>query len=308
MIAGMTLPRAATALILAISTTFFAHNATAQDAPEKPAPVAEKPAATETKPVLVFEKDLATATRRALETKRPLLVIVSPDWFAHPSVEALNEDIFTQDVVRDRLTEFVMVRVRETREREVHVRHRLKDRGYPLTVVLGFDGGYLGSVAGLDADKWLDRVVSVPQRHLRMEELRKDLRARPERPVTLLELARLHLESDEPERADALLERLETADRDDRSGLLGEARYLRLRPQVTKALADRRFVDVESLCLKWLRRFDKAPQAPDVMLLQANGRFLNGERDRAREIWTVLTEKHADTDAGKSARAALDAL
>jgi hypothetical protein len=44
------------------------------------------------------------------------------------------------------------------------------------------------------------------------------------------------------------------------------------------------------------------------MLLQANGRFLNGERDRAREIWTVLTEKHADTDAGKSARAALDAL
>lgn len=289
-------------LALALAPALWAHVAAAQDAGAKPLPAAERPAA------LVFEKNLETASKRALEAKRPLLVLVAPDWFEHPSVAALDNDVLDGDDARRRLTEMVLVRVTESREREVHVRHRLKDSGYPLAVVLGPDGSYLGSVAGLDTGTWLDQVLSVPARHKRMEELRAALRERPEHEATLLELAKLHIAAAEPERADALLERLETADRDDTSGLLGEARYLRLRPAVAKALIEKRFADVESLCLKWLRRFDKAPQAPDVLLLQANGRYLNGERDRAREIWTVLVEKHADSEAGKSAREALDKL
>jgi hypothetical protein len=252
--------------------------------------------------------DLAAARQQAAQEKKPLVVIAGPDWFEHPAVARLDDVLLQQELVRDQLQDFVLVRITEGEEREVHVRHRLPDRGYPLTVVLGPDGTFLGSVHGLRQRTWAKQVIAVPGRHKKMQALRTELAAQPENPVPLLALAKLHLAADEPDRCDALLARLEQADRADRSGTLAEARYLRLRIGNTKALVARRFADVESICRKWLRRFKTAPQRADVLLLQANARFLNGQSEEAKTIWNELVEKHAKTPAARKAERALAGL
>ena len=290
-------------------------SAWAQDKPRPDGtskPTAEKPSAKKParkrKKLPAIPTDLAAAQLQAAKEKKPLVVIAGPGWFKHPAVAQLSDVLLQQELVRDQLQDFVLVRVTEGEEREVHVRHRLQNRGYPLTVVLGPDGAFLGSLHGLRQRTWAKQVMAVPGRHAKMKVLRKELAAEPGKPATLLALAKLHLQADEPDRGDALLARLEQADRADRSGTLAEARYLRLRIENTKALVARRFADVESICRKWLRRFKTAPQRPNVLLLQANARYLNGQSEEAKTLWNELIEKHAKTPAGRKAKRALAGL
>jgi tetratricopeptide (TPR) repeat protein len=208
----------------------------------------------------------------------------------------------------------VRVRVAESEDREIHARYRVQFRGYPLALVLASDGSYLGSTSGIPAEnaapEWLLRVASIPPRAKRMQELRDALAKKPEDPQTLFDLAMLHVEADEPDRAIALFDRMEAADGSagGTSERVGEARFQVLRINAVRALADKRFADVDPVCQKWLRRFATHARAPEVLLLQANALYLAGEKDRAKEIWKGLVEKSAGTDAARRAKAALDQL
>jgi hypothetical protein len=272
---------------------------------------APKPAACE------FGTDLPAAQSKAKTEGKPLLVVVVPKWYDAPEAARLDKDVLTSPDAKKSLDAFVRVRVAESEDHEVHVRHRLQFKGYPLAVVLDADGSFLGSTSGVPAEDaaktWLLRVASIPPRASRMKALRAALDVKPEDPQTLFDLALLHVEADEPDRAIALFDRMEAAD--SRPGAdaapaerLGEARYQVLRIGAVRAFADKRFSDVEPLCQKWLRRFEKHVRAPEVLLLEANALYLAGEKDRAKEMWKGLVEKSAGTDAARRAKAALDGL
>ncbi len=267
---------------------------------------AAKPAAVE------FGADLVAAQTTAKKDGKPLLVLVVPKAGASPESARLDKEILVSDDAKKALDGFVRVRVAESEDREVHARHRLKFAGYPLALVLDADGAYLGSTSGLpveDAAKtWPARVAAIPPRAKKMKELRAALAAKPEDPQTLFDLAMLHVEAGEPERAARLFERMEAADPNGPVDRLGEARYQMLRVEVVRALAEKRFADVEPACRKWLRRFETHARAPDVRLLEADALFLAGEKDRAKEIWKSLVDTCAATDAGRRAKAALDQL
>jgi len=77
---------------------------------------------------------------------------------------------------------------------------------------------------------------------------------------------------------------------------------------VLELLQNRKFSDIEPLCLRWRRRFSSHARLPDILLLQANARFLAGKADDARALWKTLVDDHADSDAAKAATAALEKL
>jgi hypothetical protein len=276
----------------------------ADDAP-KPAP---PPTSVE------FGTDLAAAQAKAKADAKPLLVLVVPKWYASPEAARLDKDVLCGDDAKKTLEPFVLVRVAESEDREVHARYRVQFRGYPLSLVLATDGSFLGSTSGIPAEEaaktWLLRVASIPPRAKKMQELRDALAAKSEDPRTLFELALLHVEADEPDRAIALFDRMEAADGSagGPSDRVGEARFQVLRIGVVRALADKRFADVDPVCQKWLRRFATHARAPDVLLLQANALYLAGEKDRAKEIWKGVIDKNAGTDAARRAKLALDGL
>jgi len=120
---------------------------------------ATRPAAVE------FGKDLVAAQTKAKADAKPLLVLVVPKWFASPEVSRLDRDVLATDDAKRSLDSFVRVRVEESEDREVHARHRVQFRGYPLAVVLAADGSFLGSTSGLPAEDtakaWLLRVASI---------------------------------------------------------------------------------------------------------------------------------------------------
>jgi tetratricopeptide (TPR) repeat protein len=267
---------------------------------------APKPAAVE------FGADLVVAQATAKKDGKPLLVLVVPKNAASPEAARLDKEILVSDESKKALDGFVRVRVAESEDREVHARRRLKFAGYPLALVLDADGSFLGSTSGLPAEDaaktWPTRVAAIPVRAKKMKDLRATLAAKPEDPQTLFDLALCHVEADEPDRAVALFDRMESADPNGPADRLGEARYQVLRIESVRALAQMRFADVEPLCRKWLRRFETHVRAPDVHLIEANALFLTGEKDRAKEIWKSLVEKNAGTDAAKRAKAALDGL
>lgn len=267
---------------------------------------APKPAAVE------FLTDLPAAQAKAKTDAKPLLVLVVPKTFTSPEVTRLDKDVLAGDDAKKALDAFVRVRVAEGEDREVHAQYRVRFQGYPLALVLGADGAFLGSTSGLpveDAAKaWPARVAAIPPRAQKMKELRAVLVAKPEDPQTLFDLALLHVENEEGDRALALFDRMETADPNCPAERLGEARFQVLKINAVRALADKRFADVEPLCQKWLRRFASHARAPDVLLLQANALYLAGDKDRAKEIWKSLVEKNAATEAAKRAKAALESL
>jgi hypothetical protein len=259
-----------------------------------------------------FGTDLAAEQTRAKTESKPLLVLVVPKGAASPETARLDKDVLVSDDAKKTLDGFVRVRVAESEDREVHARHRVKFAGYPLALVLDADGSFLGSTSGIPAEDaakaWPARVAAIPPRAKKMKELRAALAAKPEDPQTLFELALCHVEADEPDRAVALFDRMESADPNGPVDRLAEARWQVLRIESVRALAEKRFVDVEPLCRKWLRRFETHARAPDVRLIEANALFLVGEKDKAKEIWKSIVEKNAGTDAAKRAKAALDGL
>jgi len=261
---------------------------------------------------VAFLTDLATAAAQAKAEARPLLVLVAPKWYDAPEVVRLDKEVLGGEDATKALEAFVRVRITESEDHEVHVRHRLRFAGYPLAVVFDAEGSYLGSTSGLPAEEpakaWPARVAAIPPRAAKMKALRAALAAKPEDPQTLFDMAMLHVEAGEENRAIALFDRMEAADPNAPPERLGEARYQVLRIGTVRALADRRFADVDPVCQKWLRRFATHARAPEVLLLQANALYLNGEKDRARAIWKGIVEKNAGTDAAKRAKAALDAL
>lgn len=259
-----------------------------------------------------FMGDLPAAQAKAKAEAKPLLVLVTPKWYDANEVVRLDKEVLSTADARKTLDHFVRVRVAESEDREVHVRHRLRFAGYPAAVVFGADGTFLGSTSGLPSEdvakEWLARVAAIAPRAQKMKELRATLAAKPEDPQTLFDLALLHVEAEEPDRAIALLDRMEVAEENAPVDRLGEARYQVLRINAVRALADKRFADVEPLAQKWLRRFATHARAPDVQLLQANALYLAGDKDRAKEMWKVLVEKNVGTDAARRAKAALDQL
>lgn len=259
-----------------------------------------------------FASDLAAAQAKARSDGRPLLLLVEPKWFASADVARLDKEVLGTDEAKKALEPFVRVRVAESEDREVHVRHRVQFRGYPLAVVLGADGSFLGATSGLPAEDaakaWPARVAEIPPRAQRMKELRAALAARPEDPQTLFDLAMLHAQADEGDRAIALFDRMEAADPNGPAERLGEARWQVLRIGAVRALAERRFADVDVACQKWLRRFASHARAPDALWLQSSALLLGGEKDRAKEIWKALVEKNPGTDAARRAKLALDGL
>jgi len=267
---------------------------------------AAKPAALE------FGTDFAAAQAGAKKDGKALLVLVVPSAFASPEVARLDKEILVGDEAKKALEPFVRVRVSEGEDHEIHAARRIKFAGYPLAFVLDADGSFLGSTSGVPAEDaaktWPARVAAIAPRAKKMKELRAALVAKPEDPTTLFDLATLHVEAGEGERAVALFERMEAADPDCPADRLGEARYQILRVEVVRALAEKRFADVEPLCRKWLRRFDAHARAPDVRLLEADALFLVGEKDKAKEIWKSIVEKSVGTDAAKRAKAALDGV
>jgi tetratricopeptide (TPR) repeat protein len=259
-----------------------------------------------------FGADLPAAQATAKTDGKPLLVLVVPKGAASPECARLDKEVLVSDDAKKALDGFVRVRVGESEDKEIHVRHRLKFAGYPLALVLDADGSFLGSTSGLPAEDaaktWPARVAAIPKRAKKMKDLRATLAAKPEDPQTLFELGLCHVEAGEPERAAQLFDRMEAADPNGPADRLGEARYQTLRIECVRALAEKRFADVEPLCRKWLRRFESHARAPDVHLLEADALFLVGEKDKAKEIWKSLVEKNAGTDAAKRAKAALDGL
>jgi hypothetical protein len=302
--------RAASALLL-IAALAAGSAAQAQEEKPKEAPPA-KAAAPEKPAPVAFGDDLAAAQATARAEGKPLLVVAVPDWYACPEAQRLREEVLASDAAREKLDGFVRVLVEESPDREVHVRHRVAARGYPLAVVLSAKGDFLGSTSGLPsedaASAWPARIAEIPARHARIKALQAKLREEPESPAMLLELAGLHLENREADRADALLARLDAADPEDASGLLGEARFLRLRIANAKLLATKQFTEVEPLCNKWLRRFREHARRPDVLLLRANALYLTDKKDDARALWKEIGEEHPKTNAAKRAKKALSEL
>lgn len=259
-----------------------------------------------------FTTDLAAAQAKAKTEGRPLLVLVEPKWFASADVARLDREILATDDAMKALEPFTRVRVSESEDREVHVRHRVQFRGYPLAVVLDADGTFLGSTSGLPAEEaakaWPARVAAIAPRAKRMKELRAALAGTPEDPQTLFDLALLHAEAGEGDRAIALFDRMVAADPNGPAERLGEARWHVLRIGAVRAMAERRFADVDTACQRWLRRFASHARAPEALWLQSSALCLSGEKDRAKEIWKGLVEKSPGTDAARRAKAALDAL
>ncbi len=254
---------------------------------------------------LTFGDSLAAATAAATEDGKPLLVVCIPDWYESPAWKRLEDDVLSGGEDTAPLRAFVRVLVKETRDHEVHVRHRVEFEGYPLAVVLAPGGAYLGRVSGIpgggEGAGWVDRVAAIPGRARRIAELRTRLAAAPEDAGILFELGKALSDAGEYARAEAVFERMELADPLVPAVRLGEARYLRLRRAVVDLLAAKKFGDVEGPCLKWLRRFSEHERAPAVVLLQANARFLAGRKDDARALWQRLVDDHAGTAAAKSA-------
>ena len=295
-----------------------AARALAQDAPPTATPPAAPtpPAPTATAPVpepVKFETDLEAARARSKAEGKPLLLLVVPGWYESPEVKRLDDEVLRSADAHTALEPFVRVRLTETEDREIHVRHRVGSRGHRLGFVLDSDGTFLGSTAGLPSGDataaWPARVAAIPARARRMHELRNVLAAKPEDPQTLFDLALLHIEGAEPERALALFARMEAAAGDEFApDRLGEARFHVFRIGAVRAMEERRFGDVEPAALKWLRRFRDHARRAEVLLVQANARFLAGERDRAREVWQQLQDEHPGTDAAKRAADAMKQL
>lgn len=276
---------------------------------QPPAPAAEE--APKAAGPLTFGDSLDEARAAAKEQGKPLLVVSVPDWYESPAWKQVGDDVLADSEAAKPLDGFVRVLVKETRDREVHVRHRVSFEGYPLAVVLSSDGTYLGHTSGVPAtgvDTWASRIAEIPARAEKIAALRRRLDAAPEDPDVLYELGIALVEAGESDRADALLERMEQADPLTPAGRLGEARYHRLRHQVIALMEQRKFKDVEGLCLRWRRRFSDHARAPDVLLLQANAHFLAGEAPDARALWQKLVDDHADTTAAKTAKKALAEL
>lgn len=302
------------ALTLALAATpAFAQDA--EDAPEPPATPApaaadasDEEAAKEPEPV-TFGDSLDDARAAAKESGKPLLVVSVPDWYESPAWKRLESGVLDDAAKTAPLREFELVLVKETRDREVHVRHRVPYAGFPLAVVLSSEGTYLGHTSGLPAvgepSAWVGRIAAIPDRAQRIAELRKRLDAAPEDPDVLFELGKVLADAGENDRADALFERMEQADPLAPAERLGEARYLRLRFQTIRLLASRKFKDVEGPCLRWRRRFADHARLPDVLLLQANAQFLAGQQAEARTIWQTLVDDHAESAAAKTAEKAL---
>jgi tetratricopeptide (TPR) repeat protein len=291
--------------------------ALAQDGDAEPEPPAVQPPAPaeeaqEAAPEpITFGDSLDEARATAKEQGKPLLVVSVPDWYASPAWKQVEDDVLADADAAQPLAGFVRVVVKETRDREVHVRHRVPFEGYPLAVVLSSDGSYLGHTSGLPAmgvDTWATRIAAIPARAERIAALREKLDAAPEDPGVLYELGLALVEAGESDRADALFERMEQADPLAPADRLGEARYHRLRHRIIDLMEARKFPDVEGLCLRWRRRFAEHARAPDVLLLQANAHFLAGEAPDARALWEQIAKDHADSDAAKSAKKALAEL
>lgn len=300
-------------LVLALAVPGAAQDGSDEPAPPAvPAPTAEEPGEPAEVAPLTFGDALDAARAEAKESGRPLLLVAIPDWYESPAWARLQEDVLGAGADVEPLRAFVRVLVRETRDREVHVRHRVAFDGYPLAVVLSSDGAYLGHTSGVpphgDAARWIERVAAIPARAARIADLRKRLDASPEDPALLFELGKALAEAGESDRADALFERMEQADPLTPADRLGEARYLRLRHRVIDLLAEKKFGDVEGLCLRWQRRFADHARAPDVLLLQANAQFLAGQAAEARALWERIMKDHAESDAAKQATRALAGL
>ncbi len=259
---------------------------------------------------LAFGDDLDAARAAAKASGKPLLVVAVPDWYESPAWERLEKEILADTAARAPLEGFERVLVKESQDREVHVRHRVQARGYPLAIVLGADGSFLGARSGLpggEAKQWPKTLAAIPGRAKRIAELRTALDA-AEEPGTLFELGSLLVEAGEGARADAVFERYERAADNPPAKRLGEARYQRLRHAVLDLLEKRSFTSVESLCLKWRRRFADHDRAAAVLLLQANARFLGGNEPGARELWERLEKDHEKSPEAATAKKALTDL
>lgn len=289
--------------------TAFAPAAAQDTTPESPPPAVTPPVATESAPgPLTFGDSLAAARAEAQSGGRPLLVVAVPDWYDSPAWARVEKDVLPDPERAEPLRGFVRVLVRETQDREVHVRHRVPFEGYPLAVVLSPEGTYLGHTSGLPAAEgasWSAQIAAIPPRAARIAELRSRLDASPEDPDVLFALGKALVEAGEDERADALFERMEQADPLAPAERLGEARYHRLRHRVVDLLQERKFGDVEALCLRWRRRFADHARAADVLLLQANAQFLAGQKAEARALWERLAKEHPDSAAAATAKKAL---
>jgi tetratricopeptide (TPR) repeat protein len=308
-------------LSLALLTTLpFAGIAAAQDdeQPAKIEPATEAAAddAKSAEPVpaatFAFAESLEAAREAAKTKGKPLLVVAVPDWYESPDWARLDKSVAADTDSGRALAGFEGVVVKESRDREIHVRHRLRVQGYPLVVVLAADGSYLGHISGSPAEgdesAWVARLVAIPPRAEKIAALRSRLDTAPEDPALLFELGRLLAEVGETARADALFERMEAADPLGPAERIGEARYLRMRHRIIDLLQGKKFADVEPLCLHWRRRFSSHARITDVLLLQANARFLAGKADEARELWQALVDDHGESDAAKTAADALKRL
>ena len=301
-------PAAATLTLVLLGALAFAQDGEEAAPPEQPAETTEEteqPAAVE----FAFLDDYAEALAKAKAETRLLLVVAVPDWYDSPVWQAIRKESLDTSEGQDHLKDFVAVLEPESRDREVHARHRVPWRAHPLAVVLDTDGSYLGYHAGLpvegNAAGWAEAVAAIVPRARRMREVRDGLAETPDDPALLLELGTLLVAAGEYARADDVFARVERVEPIGNEKRLGEARYQRLRMRVVGLLEGKKWGDVEPLCLKWRRRFSEHGRIADVLLLQANARFLAGDGDGAREMWTRLTEEHADTDAGKHAKSCL---
>jgi len=281
-------------------------------AAESPDEVAVAEAPAPAKPSFAFAESLEAARADAEASGKSLLVVAVPDWYESPGWKRLEKAMAGDDETARALGEFVGVLVKESRDHEVHVRHRVPLQGYPLAIVLGPNGDYLGHTSGTPAEGeeagWVALIAAIPPRAQKIAALREKLFSAPEDPALLFDLAKLLDAAGETERADALFERMERADPLGPADRIGEARYLRLRHRVLGLLKTRKFGDVEPLCLRWRRRFSSHARLPDLLLLQANARFLAGKADDARALWKTIVDDHADTDAAKVAKKALEKL
>jgi len=257
------------------------------------------------KPVISFGDDYAAALTKARAEQQPVLVVAIPDWYESPVWATIrSESIDTFDGL-SHLGDFVPVLLRESRDREVHARHRVAYRTHPLAVVLDADGSYLGYLSGLPAEGgaagWASAVAAIVPRAKRTVEVRDALAETPDDPALLLELGTLLVAGGEHARADDVFARLERVEPIGNEERLGEARYQRLRMRIVDLLEKRKWGDVEPLCLKWRRRFSEHTRMPALLLLQANARFLSGDGDGARELWTRITADHAKSGAAEHA-------
>lgn len=289
-------------LSIALLSLALVGSVRAQDAKPDTAPA--KPAAA------TLDTNLEDARARAAAERKPLLVLAVPDWFESQAEAWVRDEV--GEAAKSTLSNYVIVLVEESTEREVHRRHRIPAGAYPAAVVLDSEGAYLGSISGrvapAEGETWADALARIPERRNRTTALRERLAESPEDPGLLFELADVWNALGEPARARPLLERLIRSDPLDRSGHLGEARFRVLREDVEAHLTAGRFASVEAPTLKWLRRFGEHDRAPAVRWLRSSALFLAGKRADARELWKSLVADHADTDAGKRAKDALAKL